>query len=430
MTTIETTMQQAECRPTDRGSVTASALFGTGESDGQMSAQRRRGYRMMGMIWLIFLIYPVASLFRQHFSLLHRGLMLAGLAAFIALYLPLAIFRYAVPFSDTRLHWLGIAALFVLALVMSIAGGEPWLGLFIYCEATIGWLPPRIAVRFVVGTSAVVGILGLRFHDTPLTMSANVLQTALIGIIIISMFQLIRTNTALRAAQEELARLAVAEERLRFARDLHDLLGHSLSLITLKSELAGRLTAVSPQRAAAEIHDVEHVAREALREVRDAVAGYRQPTLAAELVGARTILEAAGITCEVADTARALPASTDAVLAWTVREGVTNVIRHSRARRCTIRVARDGDEAQVEVIDDGRGVGDGEANGRLPRVGGSGLPGLAERVAARGGRFEVGPLERGGFHLRVTLPISDIAVPAPAQDANDAAAGAMKGSAA
>lgn len=420
-------MQQAERRPTIRGSVTASVLFGTGESDSHTLDQRRRAYWALGMIWLIFLIYPVASLFRQHFSPLHRGLMLVGLAAFIALYLPLAIFRQQVTFSNTRPHWLGIAALFVLALVLSIAGGESWLSLFIYFEATVGWLPPRIAMRYVAGTSALVGVLGLRLHDNPLNISSDVLQTALIGIIIVSMFQLIRTNAALREAREELARLAVAEERLRFARDLHDLLGHSLSLITLKSELAGRLTAISPERAAAEIHDIEQVAREALREVRDAVAGYRQPALAAELVGARTILEAAGITCEVADMAGALPAPTDAVLAWTVREGVTNVIRHSRARRCTIRVTRDGGEAQVEVTDDGCGMVDERASGLSPRIGGSGLPGLAERVTARGGRFAAGPLERGGFRLRVTLPISDIAVPAPTQGADDAAAEAMKG---
>ena len=191
----------------------------------------------------------------------------------------------------------------------------------------------------------------------------------------------------------------MAEERLRFARDLHDLLGHSLSLITLKSELAGRLLPAAPERAASEVHDIEGVARQALREVREAVTGYRQPALAEELESAREMLEAAGIRCRIENGAGTLPGTTDAVLAWAVREGVTNVIRHSGARSCEILVSRDGREIRAEITDDGRGSSPG------PDGAGSGLSGLAERVAARGGESEAGPLAEGGFSLRVSLPL-------------------------
>jgi len=137
---------------------------------------------------------------------------------------------------------------------------------------------------------------------------------------------------------------------LRLARDLHDLLGHSLSLITLKSELAGRLVAKESTRAAQEIREIELAARQTLREVREAVAGYRQPRLLSELDSARQLLQAAGIECSIEQAAGELPPSIDAVLAWTVREGVTNVIRHSKARRCFIWLTRENGTVHAEII--------------------------------------------------------------------------------
>jgi two-component system sensor histidine kinase DesK len=231
-----------------------------------------------------------------------------------------------------------------------------------------------------------------------------------------SILAAVRANRELRAARDEIARLAVAEERLRFARDLHDLLGHTLSLIALKSELAGRLVRPAPERAVAEIGDVEAAARTALHEVREAVAGYRQPALVSELAAARELLEAAGIAVSLTGTPPvALPSGVEATLAWTVREGVTNVIRHSRAHQCAIRLTRQEDGVGVEVSDDG------EAGGSLAMQptasgAGSGLRGLAERVSALGGTFEAGPRAGGGFRLAVSLPI-----PREAPDRPDAA---------
>ncbi|TME45085.1 MAG: sensor histidine kinase, partial [Chloroflexi bacterium] len=151
------------------------------------------------------------------------------------------------------------------------------------------------------------------------------LNELLVGVSAVAGRLLIQANQQLSMAREQIGRLAVGEERLRFARDLHDLLGHSLSVIALKSELAGRLIQSTPGLAAHEVEDIEKVARDALREVREVVAGYRQPTLAAELAGAREALTAAGIEFRVDQDHAALPPAVEAVLAWAVREGVTNV---------------------------------------------------------------------------------------------------------
>ena len=225
-----------------------------------------------------------------------------------------------------------------------------------------------------------------------------------------------------RAAQEETARLAVMTERLRIARDLHDLLGHNLSLITLKSELARRLAGSASERLASEIGDIEQVARTTLQEVREAVGNYRQPTLSNELHGAQEILAAAGIIYHYENDEsnesnesdlETLPTAIEAVLAWALREGVTNAIRHSHAHSCTIRVTRGMQNAQVEIIDDGTSITK-EPAGRSEDTdstngtsrGSNGLRGLAERVAALGGSFEAGPCVDGGFRLSVSLPLT------------------------
>ncbi|GAB3207117.1 sensor histidine kinase [Marinactinospora thermotolerans] len=202
------------------------------------------------------------------------------------------------------------------------------------------------------------------------------------------------------AARDAQARLAVTEERLRFARDMHDLIGHSLSGIAVKSELAARLAERDPARAAAEMRSVQQVAREALREVRAAVSGYRDVDLAEEIASVRAVLVAAGTQVTVTGEDVTLPAELRALAAWVVREGVTNVLRHSSARRCDIALRREGRVVVVEVHDDGAQV-DGE---RLLRRG-NGLTGLTERVAAVGGALSASPTGERGFLLRAVLPL-------------------------
>jgi two-component system sensor histidine kinase DesK len=190
----------------------------------------------------------------------------------------------------------------------------------------------------------------------------------------------------------------VSEERLRIARDLHDLLGHSLSVIALKSELARKLVEREPARAAAELDDIQAVSRTALAEVRDAVQGYRRLALADALEGAQAALAAAGIDCELAEADVALPADVDAALAWAVREGSTNVIRHSGASHCLIRVDGDGDHAAVVIEDDGTAV--------ASAGNGSGLSGLSERAHRLRGDLEAGARPEGGFRLQLTVPLA------------------------
>jgi two-component system sensor histidine kinase DesK len=217
----------------------------------------------------------------------------------------------------------------------------------------------------------------------------------------------------LNRARAELARTAVAEERLRISRDLHDLLGHSLSLIALKSEVAGRMIESDPQRAAKEIAELEAVARRSLAEVRQAVTGYRQPSLAAELAAARRTLASAGIDCRVdAPGTYALPPEVDALLAWTVREASTNIVRHSGARNARIAVTVTGASAGAEVTDDGAGPGGTKTTGAdgattaTDAGPGSGLAGLAERAGRLGGTLLAGEGEHGGFRVRVTVPLT------------------------
>lgn len=207
-----------------------------------------------------------------------------------------------------------------------------------------------------------------------------------------------RMSDHLGILYDQLETRAADDERLRLARDLHDLLGHGLSLITIKSQLARRLFEQGQnERAASEIADIERVARESLQDVRHAVDGYRQPSFTSALAGARAALAAAGIDSTVDVSGDSLPTAVDATLAWAVREGVTNVIRHSGAAACTIRLTREAREASLEITDNGA-----PAQMSAP---GNGLRGLQERAAARGGRADAGPLPAGGFRVRVSVPL-------------------------
>lgn len=271
-----------------------------------------------------------------------------------------------------------------------------WLVMHVIIAAGLA-LPP------VFATACIVVLLALTL-TTAWAVSGSVDPMLLIliafGASAIAVRQLTITVAHLRTAREELARAAVDQERLRFARDLHDLLGHSLSVIILKSELAGKLLPASAGRVATEITDVERAARDALGQVRQAVVGYRQPVLQRELAGARELLAGAGIDAEIEHSAGALPPPIDGLLAWAVREGVTNVVRHSQARRCEIRIDRYSGIVRLVVNDDGRGKED------APPVRGTGLAGLAERAAVHGAELSVGPNPLGGFKLAIIAPVA------------------------
>jgi two-component system sensor histidine kinase DesK len=287
--------------------------------------------------------------------------------------------------------------LVVLALVFSLVYGSAWLWLFIGVAAIAGvLLPMRTAfaavavlmffpVFIIVGTTG--GIGGILQVDWRWPIALLLLVRGL-GLDMIGMARMGSAIGELHATRRELARLQVEEERLRLSRDLHDLLGQTLSMITLKSELARHLVKEEPDRCVQELSEIERVARKS------------------ELEGARQLLEAAGIDAQIDPLNETLPPEISAVLAWTVREGVTNVIRHSRAQHCEITLLQGNGTVGAEVINDGGRAARAESPYGRP---GLGLAGLRERVSALGGRMEAGPLTLSGkehFRVRVELPMN------------------------
>ena len=352
--------------------------------------------RLFMVAWLSFFIYPVAALVTARFDSDSR---LFGLALLLALALLWGWFWLRIVAGPDRRFAVPVTVVATLLLVLFTLRTPPQYGsLFLYAVimagAAFNW---RIGLPAVLVLSVLSGAVELARGESITNATGQLLNELLVGGTAVAGRLLIEANQQLSLAREQIARLAVGEERLRFARDLHDLIGHSLSVIALKSELAGRLIKTTPGLAAREVEDIEKVSRDALREVREAVAGYRQPTLAAELAGAHEALTAAGIEYHVDQDHAPLPPAVEAVLAWTVREGVTNVMRHSQAKRCAIRITNQDGSATVEVVDDGRG-------GTLQP--GSGLRGLRERVLERGGTLTAEPLPHEGFRLRVTLPLA------------------------
>ncbi|MFF8641927.1 sensor histidine kinase [Streptomyces sp. NPDC015345] len=362
-------------------------------------------------VWLVFMASPVRDLLTAERGAAATALGWLGLSVFVVCYLAL-VFRYTSRVLDWgRVHgW--FAAQFVLAVVLALSFGTNWLGLFVYVSVAAGAVLPLRHAAWVIPavTAALIGV-GLRTDSLQDLLGNLAVLNVLTGFAMSGVRQLVRTTIQLRQARATVAQLAANEERLRLARDLHDLLGHSLSLITLKSELAGRMLPDHPDRAAQQVADIEQVSRQALVDVREAVSGYRRRTLAGELAGARTALTAAGIEADVPLRAPAeLPGEDgEAALAWALREAVTNVVRHSGARRCTVaftaRQTLTGPLLELTVEDDGVG-GSGTAAG-------NGLTGLAERVEAVGGALETGPAGRRGFRLAARVPMAGTAVGSP-----------------
>ncbi|MGI8858354.1 MAG: sensor histidine kinase [Thermomicrobiales bacterium] len=358
------------------------------------------------VIWLPFLFYPLRDLLAAHPSPLRLCIALAGMALFVVIYLWLMLhdpFRDA-PLSprEVRLHVALIAAITAIVLFLTRAYSIDWLWFVMYANmAAAVTLPVRAAAPTILSLTLLTVWVGWVTADWNVA-GRIVSPVAAVAVVMIGISRLVVTIRALRAARQEIARLAVAEERLRFSRDVHDLLGHSLSTIAIKTSLARRLLPGDPARAMHELDDVQTVTQEALREVREAVTGYRQPALATEIDNAREILAAAGIACQCEAVAGPLPPAIEPVVAWAVREGVTNVVRHSRTRHATIRIWHADGAVTAEITDDG----DGNRPTPLPQsLSGSGLRGLAERAAVIGGSVEARPSPAGGFALRVTLPL-------------------------
>ncbi len=360
------------------------------------------------LAWLVMLGYQVVVLATGGQGKVdHVEALVMGLLAFAALY---AWYWVRVRDKDNLLATAvtvgGLLAI-ELTLVFAYLGdagtvqGLTYNLIYVVVAAAMGlrWKAGVVACTLLAALAlglnlvATRGDFGAAFGVTTLVF--------LIGLGMVAVRQMVTTITELARAREEVARLAVGEERLRFARDLHDLLGHSLSVIVLKSEVARGLLERDPKQAAAAVDDIERVARGALRDVRSAVAGYRETNLAVELAGAREILESAGISVRWEETVGELSPQTESVLAWALREGATNVLRHSQAREWMIKLERQNGSAVLEMLDDGRGEVISDGGAEL----GNGLRGLSERVAAIGGVMQAQRLDGRGFRLAVRLPV-------------------------
>lgn len=330
---------------------------------------------------------------------------MAGLGLFALLYVAVVISSFLPRLQNSRLPLLLV--LLMVPVTGALAGSLPH-GLVLYPLLSIACavvVPDRAGPLVLIGVPGLAALTAFMRGETGEVLNAA-WSSLLPGAIVFVMLKLFSVVTQLKETREELARAAVAEERLRFSRDLHDLLGHSMSVIALKAEVVRRLAPTNLEAALAQTDEIEQVSRKALAEIREAVSGYRETGLAEELHRARSLLSAARIEPVVRESGPPLPAQAEGLLAWVVREGVTNVVRHGNgARHCEIELDRGSDPVRLSISDDGPGCPDAlaAADAGLPAGEGNGLRGLTERVAAAGGTLTAEP-SASGFRLLATLP--------------------------
>ena len=347
-------------------------------------------------IWLIFLAYPVVALVSADDTTGRTAAGLALIAAFGAVYVAACVhvipMRHTSP--DPRL-----ALRYFIVLAAIAAATEP-----ILTNGSLAFGPYLIAITVfglsrAFGITVTVVVVGLALIGPEVIDGWDFDPGTAIALVVSGGAMLVARNLQLREREREAAeerkreldeQLAVIAERERVARDVHDILGHSLTVITLKSELAGRLVDIDPERAKIELAELHSMSREALAEVRSTVGGMRTPDLRTELASARTALTAAEIEADLPTELADIPPARSALFAWVLRESVTNVVRHSGARRCAVDVA----DGHLEVVDDGCGIDE--------HAFGNGLRGLTERVDAAGGALSVRATGTGTA-VRVTL---------------------------
>lgn len=303
-------------------------------------------------------------------------------------------------FPERAPTWLGPVGLGVmafLAVVTSFAFGEAWFGTWVvFAASTVGVYRDRGSVLMVLAVPLSASLVLWGAGAGASVIGTLALTVFLAGAANLVLVRLLVTIGELRVAQRELAGLAVVEERERFSRDLHDLLGHTLSVIVVKAEAVRRLSQRDPDAAMRHTIDIEAIGRQALVEVREAVDGYRRTTLAGELARARVALEAAGVHADLQVPARPLPLDVEEALAWVVREGVTNVVRHSGARACRLRIDVHDGTARLTLDDDGRSAS--------PTEPGGGLTGMRQRLETVDGTL-VTTRDDDGFALVATVPV-------------------------
>ncbi|MGA3218334.1 MAG: sensor histidine kinase [Acidimicrobiales bacterium] len=309
-----------------------------------------------------------------------------------------ACYLFVLPASwqgNPRRFWALYAALVALWLAeLPFAHADAFVMCVFIVVVTVARLGGRSTPIVVAMTlmALLVPVAVPSWHDSLKTAVNNgtVITIPTIALAMFGFSEMMRGNRALAEARSELARLAAENERSRIARDLHDLLGHSLTTITVKAGLARRIGATDPARALVEMGEVEALARSALADVRSAVANYREVTLAGELATGKELLRAAGVAADLPSAVDIVDARHQELFGWVLREGLTNIVRHAHASTCAVLLST----SSVEIIDDGVGGAP---------LAGNGLAGLRQRVTAAGGRVEAGPRDPNGWRLRVSL---------------------------
>jgi two-component system sensor histidine kinase DesK len=343
-------------------------------------------------IWLFFLLNPLLEGW-EHRDETRGVLGMAATLTFAAVYMSGWVRARAerhrlIDAPPLRWSLPYVATLVVLGALTVACVGEPGLACTVYVSvACVMVFPFRVAA--VIAVTLIVGTIALGAVEDWGTQVGTAFAIMAASVAVFGLRAVMTRNIDLIVAHQENARLAVDNERSRFARDLHDILGHSLTVITVKAELAQKLFDVDLERARAEIADLERLSRDALTDVRRAVEGYRDITLPGELVRARAALTAAEIEPALPNSTDEVPSELRELFAWTIREGVTNVIRHSGATRCEVRLTPDC----AEVLDDGTAE-------PAPDGHGSGLAGLRERAADVGATVVTRQLDPG-FSLSV-----------------------------
>lgn len=355
------------------------------------------------LLWVLYLGFFFVQPIVDHVGL--KEWLLDGLGAAIFLILYWGIFLLERP--RALLHIAGMVLLGVLFFPHN-AGACTF---FIFAAAMVPFSveTQARAIAALLTIAGIGAIEGFFLHRKAWELFYAAIFPLFIGAGNVVFAERNRMNRKLRKANEEIEHLAKVAERERIARDLHDVLGHTLSVITLKSELAGKLMDRDPQRAAKEIGEVEHISRQALSDVRDAIRGYRSQGLAAELALAKSTLEIAGVAvqCDAASTLK-LPAVQESVLSLAVREAVTNVVRHAQARTCRLRLEQQNARCRLQIQDDGRGGFNTEGNG---------LRGMRERVEMLGGTLHRDT--EAGTTLTITLPLKEVPRPVKPETESD-----------
>lgn len=368
-------------------------------------------------VYVVFALLPLLALsmaaggtdYGGSWVLVYLAMVLVHAVLAARVFIPaMRVYSNRAPWPAARMRWL--AASTVVTCVVAVVGypgpsDALGIGLLLPLGGVVMGVAPlparlRTLLLLAIGCGVVAALVQIAVGTPPLSVVPTLVVAALsitgIAVSLRLSVWMMAVVWELDDARQTAARLAVAEERLRFSRDLHDVFGRALSTVAVKSELAAALAERGDPRGAEEMLAVRQLAHDALREVRSVAQGYRSADLAAEIAGARALLRSAGVECRVAGEGTALPEPVAEAVAWVVREAVTNVVRHAEATACEIDVRTDGSLCRVRISNDG--AADAES------AGGSGLRGLRERLGARGGTLSVAH-HGGTFVVEATVPL-------------------------